>query len=411
MYRNPDTGYWEEDFRRKGVKRLHVSYGVKKKDDATPASAAMHRLFREKRVELIEKVRRGEITAHQIAGIIADEKPLQVLSEPSTFLPWLTLGEACEQYVTWLRTTERRSATTAGTAESQLKSFREFAGDATPVDQVTSTGVIAYQRHLQTKFAINTVTGYVWRVSGLFSWLVRREKKEAREQKRPARALEVPIDQEEITTKTTRRERALLEPEAGRLIDATPTMLLFPVLCGLLAGLRIDETVHLRPGHDIDTTRWLITVQEQPGWHPKNRKRRFVPIAKQLRPVIQHHLAHYASEQWMLPSAVNDERPMADKTLQRHFKRIVENAELVSGNRDPSGVVYHTLRHTFASWLVMKGVDLYTVSRLLGNSLKMVENTYSHLAPDFRQRAVDNLSGIVQIPTLPQTDEGEKVAV
>lgn len=404
MFRDDKTGLWEEDFRRKGVPRLHVSYGVKKKDEAKPASEAMHRIFREKRLDLIEKVRRGDVTPHQIAAMIADEKPLHLLDQHSTLMPWLSLEMACLEYVAWLGSTERRSAGTATTAATQLRSFIEFAAATTLVDQITSAIVLDYQRHLQTKLAINTVTAYVWRVSGLYTWLIRREKKEARAEKRPVRVLEIPIDADEVTTKTTRRERALLEHEAERLIAATPTMLLFPVLCGLLAGLRIDETVHLRPGHDIDLTRWLITIQEQPGWHPKNRKRRFVPIAKQLRAVAEYHLATYASEQWMLPSTVDDSRPMADKTLMRHFKRIVASAELIGGRRDPDGVVYHTLRHTFASWLVMKGVDLYTVSRLLGNSLKMVETTYSHLAPDFRQRAVDNLSGIVNIPPLPHIE-------
>jgi len=52
---------------------------------------------------------------------------------------------------------------------------------------------------------------------------------------------------------------------------------------------------------------------------------------------------------------------------------------------------WHDLRHTFSCRLVMKGVDLYTVSKLMGHhSLEMTER-YAHLAPDFLKSAVNVL--------------------
>lgn len=379
---------------------------MKTKAEAKPASEALHRVFRERRVELIEQVRAGERSAFEIAAHIADEKPLGQLGV-ATGEPWPKLTEAVDAYVEWLEKNDRKSDQTARTAKTQLKRFVAFAGAETPVDQITAAKVMDYQRRLYTEEAAqNTVLAYVWRVSGLYTWLARREQRHAKDEKRPPRALDVPIDDEEVTTRSTSRDRFLLEPEAERLIAATPAMLLFPVCCGLLAGMRIDEVVHLRPQFDVDVALGLITVQEQPTWHPKNRKRRVVPMAPQLREVTRYHLGHYASEQWMLPSSAIPEAPIADKTLMRHFKRIVEDAELVSGQEDPRGVVFHTLRHTFASWLVMKGVDLFTVSQLLGNSLKMVEKVYGHLAPDYRQRAVDRLAGVVAIPAI--STEGQE---
>ena len=51
----------------------------------------------------------------------------------------------------------------------------------------------------------------------------------------------------------------------------------------------------------------------------------------------------------------------------------------------------HTLRHTFASHLVMSGVDLPTVKKLMGHSDIQTTMIYAHLAPDHLQEAVDRL--------------------
>lgn len=53
---------------------------------------------------------------------------------------------------------------------------------------------------------------------------------------------------------------------------------------------------------------------------------------------------------------------------------------------------FHDLRHTFASRLVQQGVSLYEVMHLTGHkSLEMVQR-YSHLAPDFQDRAINALN-------------------
>jgi integrase len=58
---------------------------------------------------------------------------------------------------------------------------------------------------------------------------------------------------------------------------------------------------------------------------------------------------------------------------------------------------WHDLRHTFASRLVMEGIDLYSVSKLLGHhDIKMTQR-YAHLGPDYLQRAVDALAKRAQL--------------
>ena len=53
---------------------------------------------------------------------------------------------------------------------------------------------------------------------------------------------------------------------------------------------------------------------------------------------------------------------------------------------------FHSLRHTFASWLVQKGVSIYEVSKLLGHSDMKVTEIYAHLSPENLRNAVELLN-------------------
>ena len=57
----------------------------------------------------------------------------------------------------------------------------------------------------------------------------------------------------------------------------------------------------------------------------------------------------------------------------------------------PDVTKIHTLRHTFASHLVMNGVDLTTVKKLLGHSDIATTMIYSHLADEHVDKAGEKL--------------------
>ncbi|MBU2626622.1 MAG: tyrosine-type recombinase/integrase, partial [candidate division Zixibacteria bacterium] len=52
---------------------------------------------------------------------------------------------------------------------------------------------------------------------------------------------------------------------------------------------------------------------------------------------------------------------------------------------------FHDLRHTFASYMAMNGVDLLTLKELLGHKDVRMTLRYSHLSPEYKKNAIDRL--------------------
>ncbi len=63
----------------------------------------------------------------------------------------------------------------------------------------------------------------------------------------------------------------------------------------------------------------------------------------------------------------------------------------------------HDVRHTFASHLVMNGVDIRTVQELLGHTTLTMTMRYSHLAPVHRTRALQILDSVLATDTKTDT--------
>ena len=79
--------------------------------------------------------------------------------------------------------------------------------------------------------------------------------------------------------------------------------------------------------------------------------------------------------------------------MSHNFQRIAKKAGL-------EGIRFHDLRHTFASHLVMNGVDLATVRGLLGHKTITMTLRYAHLSPDHKRGAVEKLARVNQAKSL-----------
>lgn len=147
----------------------------------------------------------------------------------------------------------------------------------------------------------------------------------------------------------------------------------------LYAGLRLGEIFGLRVQH-IDLEAGIIHVMDA-----KAGSRESV-ISPKLAPVLARHIAGKNAGDYVFTQA-DGVTPM--RTINQTYVRAVADLGFNEGIEDARHrVVFHTLRHTFASWLVQAGVPLYTVADLMGHSTLAMTKRYAKLANDDRRTAV-----------------------
>ncbi len=404
------AGGYEADIRDRVVGRVRLSLKTRKKDEAMRRHAALEALVRSGDVELVDELRHRRLNIEAVERAVRDHRPFSTLHRGNQ---WPTLQESVTDYLAWVEAHPKRAKNTHTQAKHYLTRAVEEIGGDVRVDRVSGEMVDRLLAALRaTKSTLTGAPLSAWSISlhlqklgALYTWLTRQEARRAAEAKRAPRALHSPVDRELITKHGGSRVRFLSEDEAERLIAATPEQLRFAVLAGLVCGLRLGEVTHLRPPpHDIDLENGLLIVQPKEGWRVKTGKRREIPIPIEFMPVVRHHLARYASAEWMCPSPVLEATPLSEHRMGQNFRRIAGDAELATARADPLKVTFHTLRHTFASWLVMNGKDLFTISKLMGHSsIDQLVQTYGHLSPNHKALAVAQLGA--WLGTLHLTEE------
>jgi integrase len=164
-----------------------------------------------------------------------------------------------------------------------------------------------------------------------------------------------------------------------------------PIFTALLyTGARLNDVLSLT-WDDVDLQRGTVTIAQG----KRNGKRVTVPIAAPLRRILEalprgiakvHVFRRYDGERF------------SDRALQRAFRV----ARKISGVR--AELTPHSLRHTFASWLVMQGTPLRTVQELLGHADIRMTIRYAHLSPAHLAQAVSAIETLGDVSAPPAKD-------
>lgn len=169
------------------------------------------------------------------------------------------------------------------------------------------------------------------------------------------------------------RTRWITKEEAKKLLLAASPHVADYITIGLYTGMRRKEMTTLN-WRDIDLARGIITVRCSKTKRGEE-KYRAIPIHGNVKLALDNCKARWP-ESVLVFDGIQD--------FKTGFRGACERAGIEK-------FTPHDMRHTFASWLVISGVNLYEVKDLLGHSTIKLTERYAHLAPENLKAAVNRL--------------------
>jgi site-specific recombinase XerD len=257
----------------------------------------------------------------------------------------------------------------AGRMETLLGWFREH-----PAEAITAQDI--ERRFEQEKWSPATINRY----RALLSLSYRLAIRNGKMKENPARLVRHRLEnnarirflspEEEIKLRTAMESAC---PERMAELDIA-----------LNTGLRLSEQYGLL-WQDLSFVRRTLTIPRS-----KNGAMRHVPLNQAALRALEVLQARANGSELVCGGA---------NTPRRWFEPVVKAAKL-------SDFTWHCLRHTFASRLVMAGVDLRTVQELMGHKTIAMTVRYAHLAPKHTLAAVERLDALTEHLTDTTTDTG-----
>jgi integrase len=178
-----------------------------------------------------------------------------------------------------------------------------------------------------------------------------------------------------LLEENNRRLRYLSREECQALINECNNYLKPIVITALNTGMRKGEILNLS-WDNIDMRHGFILLDRT-----KNGERREIPIDTTLRVTLQG-----------LPRRLDVSLVFCDVITGKPRKDFRDSFYKACRRANIRDFHFHDLRHTFASHLVMAGVDITTVKELLGHKTLTMTLRYSHLSPAHAVKALDILN-------------------
>lgn len=245
------------------------------------------------------------------------------------------------------------------TRETYLWSMRCFVRHfMLPPDQLTAEHVKQYQLHLtkERRVSWSTFNVHVCAIRFFYRYAV---------------PVDWPVEHIPYQRKGRRLPVVLSGEEVLSLLDVVTNVKHRAIVMVLYsAGLRCSEALHLRAG-DIDSQRRMIRVAQGKG-----RKDRYVMLSSALLDELRRYWRESHPGTWLFPGQ-HPGCPMTNNSVEK----FVAHAVLLAGIK--KRVTPHTLRHSFATHLLERGVNIRVIQRLLGHSSLHTTEIYTHVAETY----------------------------
>lgn len=194
-----------------------------------------------------------------------------------------------------------------------------------------------------------------------------------------------PISHTLFSDADKKRERFLTPEEASKILDGLQCMhceAYFFAKISLFTGMRLSEIASIKK-HNINIAARIVQVEGKTGFRSAYIPENLVSIF-----TILKNREHPKYKERCFNKDIS--------TMSRYFRLVVQAIGLNSNVTDSRyKVVFHTLRHTFCSWLAMEGVALYTIGELVGHKKLEMTKRYAKLSPDTKRDALSKISGIL----------------
>ncbi len=186
--------------------------------------------------------------------------------------------------------------------------------------------------------------------------------------------------------KVSNQRVAFLTPEQAdellKAVKARSIRLWCQCVLGLYAGLRFGEIAGLELS-DIDDEAGTLHIRDGKGGT------RHAYITEPIQAMFAEWWTVADKKPGLIfPTRTGGRQVIVSSVFFRTLKKLKINDGVTDARQK---IVFHSLRHSFASWLVMGGESLQTVMELMGHKDIATTMRYSHLAPDIKRDAVRNL--------------------
>lgn len=173
------------------------------------------------------------------------------------------------------------------------------------------------------------------------------------------------------------RDRYLTLEEYSELLKHCPDWLNDLVVVAVGTGMRRNEITLLK-WESIDFLNRTIRIDKS-----KNGSKRIIPMNNTVYSTIKAIPRRLGT-----PFVFHTKGGKPYMNVSKIFAKVIKETHI-------DNFRFHDLRHTCASWLVLNGVDLYTVSKILGHKSIEMTQRYAHLSDRPKAQALDKINGML----------------